>query len=311
MKLTNNRVLAVVAAAGVIAVAGTTGAVAGNMVGSNGIRNGGVHTEDLHRGAVTSGKVENESLRVRDLTDGARDALKGEEGPRGPRGVRGPQGEPGVDGVNGVDGIDGIDGTDGKSAYELAVDNGFAGSEAEWLASLKGPKGDPGDPASDVFGRLAASGQNDPVTRTWITDVGGTVKNTEAGQGATHVTSIDLEPGTYLVSAYGHFDRRDATQTGYLEPTTDTYGALVLWTGGAQFLDFADAAGTYFTGAISPAGYTEATASGSQILTVTEPTTLHVGGFGYNEDRSGFGSGTDETAQFSVYANVSAVRVAG
>ena len=30
------------------------------------------------------------------------------------------------------------------SAYGIAVKNGFEGTEAEWLASLKGDKGDPG-----------------------------------------------------------------------------------------------------------------------------------------------------------------------
>ncbi len=30
------------------------------------------------------------------------------------------------------------DGFQGKSAYEIAVDNGFSGSEQEWLESLKG-----------------------------------------------------------------------------------------------------------------------------------------------------------------------------
>lgn len=37
-------------------------------------------------------------------------------------------------------------GDDGRSAYEVAVDNGFVGTEEEWLASLVGPKGDKGDP---------------------------------------------------------------------------------------------------------------------------------------------------------------------
>ena len=32
----------------------------------------------------------------------------------------------------------------GYSAYEIAVLNGFSGTEEEWLASLKGEKGDPG-----------------------------------------------------------------------------------------------------------------------------------------------------------------------
>ena len=35
-------------------------------------------------------------------------------------------------------------GNDGKSAYEIAVDNGFVGTETEWLESLKGDKGEPG-----------------------------------------------------------------------------------------------------------------------------------------------------------------------
>lgn len=37
-------------------------------------------------------------------------------------------------------------GASGKSAYDVAVDNGFQGSEEEWLASLKGEPGDQGDP---------------------------------------------------------------------------------------------------------------------------------------------------------------------
>lgn len=43
-------------------------------------------------------------------------------------------------------------GRDGKSAYEIAVDNGFNGTVAEWLQSLHGDKGDPGvkgDPGKD------------------------------------------------------------------------------------------------------------------------------------------------------------------
>jgi hypothetical protein len=32
----------------------------------------------------------------------------------------------------------------GKSAYDLAVKNGFEGSEEEWIASLKGERGDRG-----------------------------------------------------------------------------------------------------------------------------------------------------------------------
>lgn len=45
---------------------------------------------------------------------------------------RGPEGKPGKDGVIG---------RDGKSAYEIAVENGFEGTETEWLESLKGEDG--------------------------------------------------------------------------------------------------------------------------------------------------------------------------
>ena len=50
----------------------------------------------------------------------------------------------GPDGPVGPDGNDGADGADGKSAYELAVENGFVGTEAEWLDSLKGEDGTDG-----------------------------------------------------------------------------------------------------------------------------------------------------------------------
>ena len=44
-----------------------------------------------------------------------------------------------------VAGAGGIKGEDGKSAYQIAVENGFVGTEAEWIESLKGVKGDPGN----------------------------------------------------------------------------------------------------------------------------------------------------------------------
>lgn len=46
--------------------------------------------------------------------------------------------------LHGAGGTDGTDGTDGKSAYEIAVDEGFVGTEEQWLASLKGEQGNTG-----------------------------------------------------------------------------------------------------------------------------------------------------------------------
>ena len=41
-------------------------------------------------------------------------------------------------------------GDPGKSAYEVAVENGFSGDESAWLLSLKGPKGDKGEDGKSI-----------------------------------------------------------------------------------------------------------------------------------------------------------------
>ena len=59
-----------------------------------------------------------------------------------------------------VAGAGGIKGEDGKSAYQIAVENGFVGTEAEWIESLKGVKGDPGtDGKSITLTEINASGE--------------------------------------------------------------------------------------------------------------------------------------------------------
>lgn len=92
------------------------------------------------------------------------DGAKGDKGEQGERGLTGAKGDKGSDGLNGKDGLpgakgvdglpgkNGVDGKDGKSAYQIAVAQGFAGSEAAWLLSLKGEKGEKGDPGSGGSG---------------------------------------------------------------------------------------------------------------------------------------------------------------
>ena len=60
------------------------------------------------------------------------------------KGQKGDQGNPGARGVEGPRGIPGVNGLPGASAYEIAKANGYTGSQAEWLQSLKGQKGDTG-----------------------------------------------------------------------------------------------------------------------------------------------------------------------
>lgn len=48
-------------------------------------------------------------------------------------------------GAKGADGEQGLNGTDGLSAYQVALANGFVGNENDWLNSLIGPQGSPGN----------------------------------------------------------------------------------------------------------------------------------------------------------------------
>lgn len=71
--------------------------------------------------------------------------------------------------INGSDtGLQAIgkDGKDGKSAYQLAVDNGYPSSLDTWLASLKGDKGDKGDSAITVKVGTTATGDETKVTNS-------------------------------------------------------------------------------------------------------------------------------------------------
>lgn len=58
-------------------------------------------------------------------------------------------------------------GADGKSAYEIAVENGFEGDEKAWLASLKGEKGDAGaQGATGPRGPQGEQGEQGPKGET-------------------------------------------------------------------------------------------------------------------------------------------------
>lgn len=95
----------------------------------------------------------------------------------GVQGIQGEQGPQGVTGETGETGKPGADGANGKSAYELAVDAGFTGTEAEWRDSLKGAPGDVSLTVDNVF-----TGKNtfktDPVD----------------GNGVSYITSDVLAP---------------------------------------------------------------------------------------------------------------------
>jgi len=101
----------------------------------------------------------------------------GPQGPQGPQGEQGPKGDPGL------------------SAYEVALANGFVGTEEEWLASLVGPQGEPGSGGGLTPGSL------------------------ELGPGLT--ASPGIEPGTVKVSVtstFPFFDTNGSSSAFPLNP---------------------------------------------------------------------------------------------
>ena len=95
--------------------------------------------------------------------------VQGLPGKDGAQGLPGAKGDPGAQGIQGLPGKDGAKGADGKSAYEVAVSNGFVGNEAAWLASLKGEKGDKGDAGGSAGQAKASESARIPVTVTGST----------------------------------------------------------------------------------------------------------------------------------------------
>lgn len=85
----------------------------------------------------------------KEVSDAVANGLKGDTGATGPKGDTGATG---AIGPQGPQGIKGDTGADGLSAYQIAVINGYKGSQADWLTSLvgeTGSKGDKGDAGKD------------------------------------------------------------------------------------------------------------------------------------------------------------------
>ncbi len=125
------------------------------------------------------------------------------------QGNPGPAGPQGEQGLQGVPGANGSDGTDGKSAYEIACDNGFEGTEQEWLASLVGAAGKDGtngtngsngkDGKDGLDGKDGVDGQT-PYIRDgywWIGDTNTNVKaeGTDGKNGQNGVDGINGKDG--------------------------------------------------------------------------------------------------------------------
>lgn len=87
-----------------------------------------------------------------------------------------------------------FNGQDGKSAYEVAVDEGFEGTESEWLDSLKGDKGENG-PKGDK-GEKGDKGDSYILTDADKTEIGDSVSaeiEAELNAALQEIIAIDEE----------------------------------------------------------------------------------------------------------------------
>lgn len=73
-------------------------------------------------------------------------------------------------------------GDDGKSAYQVAVENGFIGDEQAWLNSLKGEKGEPGAPGPTYTAGAGIDITNNVISNTQTSAEWGNITGTLSNQ---------------------------------------------------------------------------------------------------------------------------------
>ena len=100
--------------------------------------------------------------------------------------------------LHGADGSDGSDGPDGKSAYEIAVEQGFVGSESDWLDSLVGPQGSQGIQGPQGIQGIQGVAGNDGFSPTAAVSKSGSVATITITDknGTTTATVSDGTNGT-------------------------------------------------------------------------------------------------------------------
>lgn len=123
--------------------------------------------------------------------------------------------------IVGKDGLDGTNGQNGLSAYEIAKNGGFIGTEEDWLSSLKGEKGERGEKGQDgTDGIGIASSEINKNGELVITYSNNTVDNLGVVVGA------DGKDGTNGTNGVDGIDGKDGI--GITNAEINTSGELTL-----------------------------------------------------------------------------------
>jgi hypothetical protein len=164
-------------------------------------------------------------------------------------------------------------GADGLSAYEVAVANGYTGTEPEWLASLvgadgaDGAKGDKGDPGTTDYTQLTnvpstfAPSAHNQATST-ITGLDTALSGKEAANAniQTHVTAAHAPVGAQV--------NADITKA---EIEAKLTGAITSHTHAGQPLGYVTLANDTLAQALATNINTQLTVTAARTLTTTVP----------------------------------------
>jgi hypothetical protein len=148
-----------------------------------------------------------------------------------------------LQGTAGTNGTNGMDGSDGASAYQIAVQNGFQGSETQWLASLQGAAGTNGSNGMD--GSDGASAYQIAVQNGFQ---GSETQWLASLQGAAGTNGSNGMDGSDGASAY-----QIAVQNGFQGSETQWLASLQGVTG-ANGLNGNDGKNTLVNTTVEPAG---------------------------------------------------------
>ena len=203
------------------------------IIDDNGVETSQLLLPDASGGGTLPLTVDNGQL----LLNGSTAGVEGPQGPAGEDGADGPAGASAYEvavtngfsgtesewlaSLEGPQGPTGPDGADGASAYEVAVTNGFSGTESQWLASLEGPQGPAGPDGAD--GNTVLNGSGAPTTEgvdgDFYIDTDANVIYGPKVAGSWPSTGVNLA-GSKVVD--NTFDYVDVGVLGYTPSTTAT-----------------------------------------------------------------------------------------
>ena len=122
--------------------------------------------------------------------------------------------------------LKGSDAEDGKTAYQIAVDNGFDGSETEWLASLKGSDAEDGKTAYQI----AVDNGFDGSVSAWLESLkgepgepGNDLRIDATGE-IEELNDYAGEPKGFIFASSAYDDTRRATVVSLYAKRSGDYG---------------------------------------------------------------------------------------